>query len=236
LVPVRAVFEMLGFEVDWNETFRIVTLTSDDYVVHIRIGIRGFTTNYRSYSFEVPAQIIDGRTMVPIRAVLESVGYRVAWNENTQTVIAHSRSFLHSNVSDVDFNVEYHSWCGFIFSQNLIIRSVEELLEVTENQIFSNIIYPDPMINNYFLDITSEFDSDFFAGKMLILTTRYTSTGMASTEISGVSIDKDDILTVHIVEILPDSEVFTMDVGFHFYILSVPQIKNAIMFSDTGWQ
>lgn len=36
-------------------------------------------------SFDVPPQIIDGRTMVPIRAIFEQMGATVNWNEETHT-------------------------------------------------------------------------------------------------------------------------------------------------------
>jgi hypothetical protein len=35
--------------------------------------------------FEVPAQIIDGRTMVPLRAIFEAMGAAVAWDDATRT-------------------------------------------------------------------------------------------------------------------------------------------------------
>ena len=37
-------------------------------------------------SFDVPPQIIDGRTMVPMRKIFESLGAVVTWDESTQTV------------------------------------------------------------------------------------------------------------------------------------------------------
>jgi len=90
LVPVRGVFEALGFGVDWNEATRTATLTSDGHVVTLTIGSANFTTNGASYELDVPAQIIGGSTMLPIRAVLESVGLHVGWNEASRTVIISS--------------------------------------------------------------------------------------------------------------------------------------------------
>lgn len=39
-------------------------------------------------SFDVPPQIIDGRTMVPIRAIFEALGAEVLWDDATKTVTA----------------------------------------------------------------------------------------------------------------------------------------------------
>ena len=93
LVPVRGVFEALGFEVNWNSEYQVATLSRYDYSLNIGIG-RGFFNHFDiatnetvRHDLDVPAQIIGGRTMLPIRAVLESVGYFVDWDSATQTVL-----------------------------------------------------------------------------------------------------------------------------------------------------
>jgi hypothetical protein len=86
LVPVRGVFEALGFEVTWHDGSRSATITNDDYEVFIMVGNDVFITNGIPYTLDVSAQIINGRTMLPIRAVMESVGYSVGWNAETRTV------------------------------------------------------------------------------------------------------------------------------------------------------
>jgi hypothetical protein len=87
LVPVRGVFEALGFDVGWNEQARQVTLSRANDTIVITLDSATFTTNSASHTLDVPAQSIGGRTMLPIRAVLESVGYNLGWNEATRTVI-----------------------------------------------------------------------------------------------------------------------------------------------------
>lgn len=90
LVPVRGVFEALGFEVNWNAATSQVTLRGDDVVV-ITIGSNVFTTNGVSHTLDVPAQTIGGRTMLPLRLVLESVGYYLGWDVGTSTVLISSQ-------------------------------------------------------------------------------------------------------------------------------------------------
>ena len=94
LVPVRGVFEELGFYVDWNQNELTATLTRDDFDIIITIGSDTFTTNNEVHPLDVPAQIIDGRTLLPIRAVIESVGYFVDWCQPTSTVVITSLSGL----------------------------------------------------------------------------------------------------------------------------------------------
>jgi len=87
LVPIRGVFEMLDFDVDWHDGARTILLTSADYEILIIIGSDIFLTNGLIYNLDVPAQIINGRTMLPIRSVLESVGHSVGWDSATRTVL-----------------------------------------------------------------------------------------------------------------------------------------------------
>jgi len=88
LVPVRGVFEALGFVPTWNRSTRAATLTRDDYVVVLTIGSYTFTTNGEEFPLDVPPQLIEGRTLLPLRAVLESVGYNdMSWSGTTRTVV-----------------------------------------------------------------------------------------------------------------------------------------------------
>jgi hypothetical protein len=87
LVPVRGVFEELGFTVSWNQQARQATLTRASDTIVITIDSATFTTNGTRHTLDVPAQVIGGRTMLPIRAVLQSVGYNVRWDGGANTVV-----------------------------------------------------------------------------------------------------------------------------------------------------
>ena len=86
LVPVRAVFEQLGFDVMWSELSQAIVLSRQSDTVLLMVGEVDFVANGNVYASDVAAQIIGGRTMLPIRAVLESVGYTVVWDEPSHTV------------------------------------------------------------------------------------------------------------------------------------------------------
>lgn len=49
----------------------------------IRVTIDGATVN-----FDVPPQAINGRTMVPLRAIFEALGAKVDWVQETQSAVA----------------------------------------------------------------------------------------------------------------------------------------------------
>jgi len=86
LVPVRGVFEQLGFQVDWNGELQTVFISGSAHQVVIGINQAEFTVNGNPFMLDVPAQIINGSTMLPIRAVVEAVGYWLGWDSVTQTV------------------------------------------------------------------------------------------------------------------------------------------------------
>lgn len=96
LVPFRAIFESLGYEVEWYEEVYIVTGMSKHRSIEMSIG--SYTVAMVEHSpdteaifshveLDVPPQIIGDRTMVPVRAVAELSGYDVQWDEDTYTVI-----------------------------------------------------------------------------------------------------------------------------------------------------
>ncbi|MDO5398504.1 MAG: copper amine oxidase N-terminal domain-containing protein [bacterium] len=87
LVPLRAIFEALGADVDWNGETRTVTAQRDDTMISMTIGSNVMTINSRSVTLDVPPQIIDNRTLVPARAAAEGFGADVVWNESERTVI-----------------------------------------------------------------------------------------------------------------------------------------------------
>ena len=44
--------------------------------------------NGKKLSFDVSPQIINGRTMVPMRGIFEALGAKIEWNGDTQTIKA----------------------------------------------------------------------------------------------------------------------------------------------------
>jgi len=86
LVPLRAIFEALGAEVNWNEATRTVTGTKGDTTVILTIGSTTATVNGRAVTIDVPGTVVNGRTLVPLRFVAESFGVEVNWDGSTRTV------------------------------------------------------------------------------------------------------------------------------------------------------
>lgn len=87
LVPLRAIFEALGAVVDWEPTTRTVTARRGETSISLVIDTNIIKKNGTDIEIDVPAQIINDRTMVPVRAISESLGASVDWDPITRTVL-----------------------------------------------------------------------------------------------------------------------------------------------------
>ena len=87
LVPLRAIFEMLGATVEWDDATQTVTAYRGNTSISLQIGSRSMFVNRVEKVLDVPAQLVDSRTLVPARAVAESFGATVDWDDATDTVL-----------------------------------------------------------------------------------------------------------------------------------------------------
>lgn len=86
MVPMRKIFESLGAVVTWDESSRTVTGKKGDTTVNVTIDSKVLFKNSSPKALDVAPVIIDGRTLVPVRAIAESFDCTVEWVEKTRTV------------------------------------------------------------------------------------------------------------------------------------------------------
>ena len=86
LVPLRVIFEQLGMDVDWVAATKTVTGSKNGNTVKLVQDSTDAYVNGALVKLDVPAQIIGGRTMVPVRFIAESTGAKVFWDSASQTV------------------------------------------------------------------------------------------------------------------------------------------------------
>jgi hypothetical protein len=89
LVPLRAIFEALGADVKWDGSTQTVIAIKAGKEIKLIIGGQAYK-NGQPVTLDVPAKIVDGRTMVPLRFVSEALGTSVRWEDATQTVSIYS--------------------------------------------------------------------------------------------------------------------------------------------------
>ena len=87
LVPVRAIFENLGASVDWDGSTQTVTAQKDDIKILLKIGDNTMYRNNTPIALDVAAQIVNDRTLVPVRAISEAFGCNVDWDGSARSVI-----------------------------------------------------------------------------------------------------------------------------------------------------
>jgi photosystem II stability/assembly factor-like uncharacterized protein/CTP:phosphocholine cytidylyltransferase-like protein len=91
LLPIRAVIEALNGTVDWDATQRKVTVSLSSTTIELWIGkntakVNGVSKPIDSTNPKVVPEIINGRTMLPLRFVTENLGCQIQWDGATQTI------------------------------------------------------------------------------------------------------------------------------------------------------
>ncbi|MGN0150498.1 MAG: stalk domain-containing protein [Clostridia bacterium] len=182
LVPVRAIFEALGAEVDWDGDSRTVFAVRNGEYIKMKIDENVIETGIinsdgspvfgENITIDVPAQIIDDRTLVPVRAVSETLHANVDWDGGNQTVIINNppntnewiyyasehdygklyairenglsrRKISDKSVYDIKF---YNGWIYYISkADNMMYRTDGE----TEQLVTDTPVYPVCFEDNY---------------------------------------------------------------------------------------
>lgn len=86
MVPMRKIFEELGATVDWDDSTQTAIGIKDNIVVKFTINDYIMYKNNAAKTLDVPAQLINDRTLIPLRAVSEAFDCQVGWDGNTSTV------------------------------------------------------------------------------------------------------------------------------------------------------
>ena len=87
LVPMRFLFEQMGADVEWNGETQTATATLDNTAVTFAIDDTNAEVNNTPATMDVPARLINGKTMVPLRFLSEEMGFEVAWDAESRTAI-----------------------------------------------------------------------------------------------------------------------------------------------------
>ncbi|KUP20773.1 copper amine oxidase N-terminal domain-containing protein [Paenibacillus sp. DMB5] len=85
LVPIRAVCEKIGATIKWDVGTRTTTVSKGNKTLSLQIDSQQMQVSGGSpVQLDVPPQIYNGRTLLPIRAVVENLGYEVTWDAAKQ--------------------------------------------------------------------------------------------------------------------------------------------------------
>ncbi|MBQ6998333.1 MAG: hypothetical protein IJN62_00900 [Clostridia bacterium] len=87
LVPLRFVSETLGADVLWEDGWDYCYVNKGDKKIKITFGSADIEVNGEVITYDAPVQVVENRTMVPIRFISEELGYHVHWNQPNKAVV-----------------------------------------------------------------------------------------------------------------------------------------------------
>jgi len=164
MVPVRAIFEALGANVDWDDATWTVISDKGDTKVTLAINDNILYKNGEGIELDVPAQLVDSRTLVPVRAISEAYGCWVDWNNelNTVIIVSNLNTAEVMNVGGQSVSAGYFNYC--LYNMELIFaQSLGMSVEQVEQSWYSAL--GDVSVGKYISDMTTENISMIKAGK-----------------------------------------------------------------------
>ncbi|MCH5210790.1 MAG: copper amine oxidase N-terminal domain-containing protein [Oscillospiraceae bacterium] len=133
LVPVRFITEAFDGKLDWDGKNGIAAITVGNNEVKIYIDKPYITVNGEKKNIDVPAQVIENRTMVPLRAFAEAIGKNVDYY-NGLIVIGDEKS-----VNDI-MSQDKDKYIADNFSGYIHVANKPELLKVFASDEYDVVV------------------------------------------------------------------------------------------------
>lgn len=97
LVPVRAIVEGFGADVEWDGETREVTVIKGDIEILLPLDYNEVYVNGEKVELDTKSEIMNSRTYVPLRFIVETFGLKVDWDGETETI-----ELVEDEESDID--------------------------------------------------------------------------------------------------------------------------------------
>jgi len=88
MVPIRFLAEALGYTVDYDfsdPTNKTVTVHAVEDIV-LTIGSNKALVGTEEVELDAVPELVNGRTMVPVRFIAETLGFEVQWADGVVTL------------------------------------------------------------------------------------------------------------------------------------------------------
>lgn len=110
ILPARAILEPLGAQFIWDSKSKTVTINKGDDKITLIINQKTATVNGIKYPLDVPASIINGRTLLPLRFIAETFDSYVEWNGQNRTVkVIHNENTIKHNINVTGYYFDWRS-------------------------------------------------------------------------------------------------------------------------------
>ena len=131
LVPMRGVLESLGYSVHWQEHTKTVLAMKDGMDISLPLNSKTVTVNNEKVVIDVPANLHNSRTFVPLRFLAEYSGADVQWDAASSTVIIHSNEAEGYKKEDSVVYIQTNKMqgSGVVLSANGLIATNFHLIE-----------------------------------------------------------------------------------------------------------
>jgi len=86
MVPLRFIGEVFGAEVSFDSTTKQIFIHYEQKSIVLTIGSNQATIDGKVVTLDVPAQIVGGRTMVPVRFIADAFEANTSYDSATKTV------------------------------------------------------------------------------------------------------------------------------------------------------
>jgi hypothetical protein len=125
MVPVRGVFEELGFNVSWDSEQKQASIKDDKHQIIVPQLEESFYVDGQKYTPDVPAQLINGSMYLPLKAIGDCIGAETSWNNDSKVA--------HISYEDKNSYVSCASKNTTSSSKNSSSTSVYESKQVSNN-------------------------------------------------------------------------------------------------------
>ena len=97
LVPLRGLAEALKAKVSWDAGTQTITVTRGDLTVQLQVGSTTALVNGQPATIDVPPQIVDGHTFVPLRLIAEALKAQVNFHGDLKFITVSNPSGTSAN-------------------------------------------------------------------------------------------------------------------------------------------
>ena len=90
MLPMRQIAQKLGCEVNWNEAAQQIYVMRGSDIIVFTVNSKAGYENGKEFTMDVPATIVNDRTMLPVRALADALHLNIKWDDPNRTVIINS--------------------------------------------------------------------------------------------------------------------------------------------------
>lgn len=137
MVPIRAIFEVMGATVNWDNSTQTAICTKGNTVVKMTLNSKTEYINDVSYEMDVTPVIVDSRILAPARYVAEAFGYFVNWDNNTKSVHINKTSTIKDGTKENPYEFGDKVSITFWDPYDYEATQAEGVFEFTLNKLMS---------------------------------------------------------------------------------------------------